>query len=246
MIKKTFIMLSIVLFVTLQLMGQDIEFLTEENAPFNFSENGEIKGISVDILTEIIKGTNIPYKLENIKILPWARAYDMVQKNQQTILFSMGRTDEREKLFKWVGPIYTLKIGVIAKKTKKVVIGSSSDLNKYIIGTVRDGAPEQLIVKAGANIEKLDRGTALDLNIKKLMSDRIDCLAFNVPAAFYNISKMGGNSSDYEVVYVLKETGLYYGANLSTSDAQIQALQKSLDNAIKNGTVKKITEKYIK
>jgi len=55
-----------------------------------------------------------------------------------------------------------------------------------------DGAPEQLLLKAGASEGDLDRGSSLDANLKKLMADRIYIIAFNIPADFYNFKNWAG------------------------------------------------------
>ena len=41
----------------------------------------------------------------------------------------MARTPEREHLFKWVGPINTLSIGLIAKKSSHVTISEPACLH---------------------------------------------------------------------------------------------------------------------
>jgi len=47
------------------------------------------------------------------------------------MVFSTTRTESRENLFKWVGPIATATVGVIAKKDNYIKINSIDDLNKY-------------------------------------------------------------------------------------------------------------------
>lgn len=225
-----------------QLFAQDFNILTEENAPFNFSTDGNVKGIAVDLLIEILDGT----KGTDIKVVPWARAYQEAQNKPGTLLFSMGRTESRENLFKWVGPIYHLQLGLIAKKSNGINISSADDFNKYNIGTVRESAPEQLLLKDGASEDNLDRTASLESNLKKLLAGRVDAIAFNIPSALYNLKKMGANLDDYEVIYVLKNLDLYYAFHKDTDDSFINKSQLSLEKLKENGRYDELISIYLK
>jgi len=80
----------------------------------------------------------------------------MVQNVPGSLLFSTARTSQREKLFKWVGPITDLTIGLVSLKTKNIKLQSIKDADKYRIGTIRDGSPEQLVLEAGIQESKVD------------------------------------------------------------------------------------------
>ncbi|RUM47511.1 MAG: hypothetical protein DSY80_00850 [Desulfocapsa sp.] len=140
----------------------------------------------------------------------------------------MGRTAQREEQFKWVGPIIELTMGLIAQKNKHISINSVDDLKNYRIGTIRDGAPEQLLISAGFPVDKLERVTKPEQNIKKLVRDRIDMLAFNRDSTRYTMKHMGLNPEDYEMVFSLKNIWLYYAFNRETDDIIIENLNHSL------------------
>ena len=208
---------------------EKIHFMIEENPPYNFWVDEKIQGIAVDILSAITKGTEYQVTADEIEMIPWARGYKIVQTTPGTCLFSMGRTEEREKQFKWVGPFIELSIGLIAKKSNHITINSIEDLPAYRIGTIRDGAPEQLLVAAGYPANKVERVTKPEQNIKKLARNRIDLLAFNTDSTRYTMTHMGLNPDDYETVFSLKNIWLYYAFNKETDDTIIKELNRSLD-----------------
>ena len=80
---------------------------TEDYKPYNFEKDGKIQGIAVELLTQMLEKVGSSQAVADIKLVPWARGYNAVQKNEKTILFSTARTEEREDLFKWVCPIKT-------------------------------------------------------------------------------------------------------------------------------------------
>ena len=229
--RKIIYLLLILTFLTSPVCAQKASILvmTEDLPPFNYSENGEITGISTDIVRHIFKQSDIAMKQGGIQLYPWARAYHDIKYYPGTALFSMARTEEREDLFRWVGPLVDVTIGVIAKKDRHIKINSMADFKKYRIGTVRDGAPEQLFIKAGVPLAQLERLAMPEQNIRKLQADRIDMFVFNIQTVQYLMVKLGMNPSNYETVYMLKNPVLYLALNKNTDPELVNRLQQSLD-----------------
>ncbi len=205
-----------------------LTYLTEEYPPFNFEENGKLKGIAVDLLNEVWAKMGIPE--QKIQLLPWARAYKMVQKESNTVLFSTTRSIEREDLFKWVGPIKSNPIGFIARKDSKIKINSIDDAKKYKLGTVREDYCETVLKNKGFDINKLDRTAKLTTNLKKLKNKRIDLVVNSVEGTFLEMEQNGINTSDYESVGILSDVALYYAFNKDTPDEIIAKFQNALNS----------------
>jgi len=220
--------------------------LTEENAPFNFTEGGVLKGLAVDLIVAAMKDAGHPVSPTEIQVVPWARAYDATQTQRGTMLFAMARTQERERLFSWVGPIYKAQIGLVARKGRNIRAASPADLHAYTIATVRDGAPEQLLLKAGVPERALDRGNSIEANLKKLLAGRVDMVAFNIPAVMYNLSRMGADPTDFSVVYVLRELDLYYAFHKETDPVFLQAVQAALVRVRASSEYEAIVRKYLR
>lgn len=224
--------------------------MTEELPPYNFFRDGQVSGICTDILLQIMKKNGVTIERKDIRLLPWPRAYRMVQDVPGAVLFSTARTAEREQLFKWVGPITDLSIGLMALKERSIQLKSLDEAGKYTIGTVRDGAPEQLLLKGGVAESHLDRIASPEANIKKLQAGRIDLFAFSVPSTLFLMLKLGINPDKYESVYTLKQADLYYAFHKETDDALIQALNATLlemqqPDATGLSEVKRITRRYL-
>ena len=96
--------------------------MSEEYPPYNMLENNKPIGVSIDLLEAIFKKIDSKLTKKDIQFLPWARSYNIIQTKKNTMLFSMARTKQREKLFKWVGPIGSSVIALIARKDKNIKI----------------------------------------------------------------------------------------------------------------------------
>jgi polar amino acid transport system substrate-binding protein len=232
------------------LFSSDINKLriyTENYPPYNMETNGQLKGMSVDVLNAMLKQMKSTLSIKKVKLTPWARGYKIVLKKQNTMLFSTTRTKQREKLFKWVGPIVATKIGIIAPKSNKIKIDNINDLNKYKIGAVLNDIGEQLLIEQGidkSHIQSISGKNPIVLNFQKMGKGRIDMFAYEVNVAMYGARSYQIDQQDFEVVHILKKAQLYFAFNKNTDDSIIQTYQKALDTIKSNGIYDKIIKKY--
>lgn len=225
----------------------DINFITENYPPYNFEDNGKLQGISIDLLLLMLNKLNAKQTLADIQLKPWARGYNDLFVVANTCLFSTVRTEEREKLFQWVGPISATSISLIARKDRRIKITSEQDIFNYKIGVVRDDVGEQLLLKAGtdsANLDPIGGVNVIVQSIKKLDRGRFDLLAYDDEAAFRTIKKQGFGVNNYEIVYTLKKGELYYACNKSVSGLLIKNMQKALDELKTEGIYQQILDNY--
>ncbi|MCP4346317.1 MAG: ABC transporter substrate-binding protein [Desulfobacterales bacterium] len=206
----------------------DLIYMTENNSPANYLENGKLKGISVELLRLMWK--KMGYPEQTITVYPWARGYLHVKKTKNHVLFTMSRTKEREELFKWVGPVFTTRQILIALLDKNIKLRTIEDAKKYNIGIIIDDIAGMLLKESGFDNNRLQGVSNLRQNIRKLELDRIDLIAYS-ENGFYSYLKLNNlNPEKFESVYILKETKLYYAFHKDTPDSLLQKFQKALDS----------------
>ncbi len=225
-------------------------WMTEEYPPLNYSEEGVRKGQFVEILIEIWKKLGVDTSPKQIKILPWARAYKILQTKPGTALFSMSRTKEREHLFQWVGPVDIPPIGIIAKKSKGYRFSSIEEINLTIqsgrMGVVRSDSGEQYFLEKKGDPNLLFKVTSGTQLVKMLKIDRIDAIAYlqNVTVYFMKQNKI--DVSQYEFVYPLTEGAQgWYGFHKRTDPQVIRAFQDAFNELVSDGVIDKINSKYL-
>lgn len=224
----------------------DIVFMTEQYPPYNLEKDNKLQGIAVDMLALMLQRVGAKQAREDIKLLPWARGYKRVLSEPNTCLFSTTRTEEREHLFKWVGPIASGQVGLIARKDRNIKIDSVKDLERYKIGTIRDDVAELYLVDTGISVDDMERVAETVLNIRKLNRGRIDLWAYGENVAMWELKANGFNPADYESVHVLSRQNLYYAFHKDTSDSVIQKLQAALDTVKADGTYGQILDRYLR
>lgn len=222
-----------------------LKFMTEDYPPFNYEQDSELRGISVDIVEEILKRAGSSHKRSDIELLPWARGYNLTLDRPGHALFSTTRTEEREDLFKWVGPFVPTVIGVTARKDRNLSIKSVSDIEKLRIGVVKDDVGHLLLRAAGVPDEKLDIVLFNEQNYKKLAAGRIDAMAYETNVTKWGLRSIGQNLTEYEVVYELKRGDLYLALHKDTPDSVVDRLQESFDSLVADGTRERIIARHL-
>lgn len=244
-ILATLILLSVPTGTRAQSPLDDLTIITEDYPPFNFEQDGKLKGISTEIVGELLKIGGSDKTIDDIKLISWARGYNLAQTEPNHALYSTTRTEKRETLFKWVGPFVPTVVGLIAKKERGLVISSADDLQKLRIGAVRDDIGHQLLLEVGMPTDRLEAVQFNDQNYKKLFSDRIDAIAYETTVSNWRIRNMGQNPEDFEVIHELRRAELYLALHKDTPDEIVTGLQKALDMIKRNGTYQAILDKYM-
>jgi polar amino acid transport system substrate-binding protein len=219
-----------------ELTATDLRYFTEEYPPYNFEVEGEMRGISVDLLRLIWKEMGVAE--QPIHLVPWARGYRMVQDRPGTVLFAMSRTEEREEMFQWVCPITVNRQVLIARADRDIRIDSLEEAKKYRIGTILEDVADNLLNEAG--FQNLQQVSNFDLNLRKLDAGRIDLLAYGDTSFHQQVE----NSENYKVIYVLRELPACFAFHRDTPETLVADFQQAMDSIVARGDHAELVERY--
>lgn len=210
-----------------------LQYLTEAYPPYNYSDDSILRGIAVDLLVIATLDSAHPVKRSQIRLQPWPRAYRTVLTKPNTALFSTTRTPEREKLFKWAGPIATTRVVLLARKQDGIRIHGPDDLKDKRIGSVPDDIGEQMLLSQGVAATQLQRSANATALAQQLNAGRIDLWAYEENVAFWFLRHNELDPDHFESVYVLTEGELWYAFNPAVDDRLIEELQRGIDKVRK-------------
>jgi ABC-type amino acid transport substrate-binding protein len=224
----------------------ELNLITEFYPPYNYEEDGQIKGISVDILLRVLEKTGSSLSRSDIELMQWSKGYDLALNSPGTLLFATTRTEDREDLFKWAGPISPTKISLVAKKGSWVGIDNLGDIaaKDYKIGVVKDDVAHQILKKRGVPESCLEIRAFPGLNFMELYKGEIDAWAYEENVAMWISGVYGFDSSGFDPVYTLQKGELFYAFHKDTPDSAVKALQEALDQVRAEGGFKQVMEKY--
>lgn len=223
--------------------AQKVTVVTEEMAPYNFiDEKGQVVGLATELVQEIFKRANIEHQ---INVFPWSRAYRMAQGSPNTAIYSMGRNEERENLFKWVGVVATREVFVYKLKSRPDIKAKRlEDLKQYKLGGIRDGVRTMHLRTEGFAVEE---STDDSSNIKKLQAHRIDGFPIDEANLAYLAPKNGFDFNAMERLIKLEKMSgdLYLAFSLHTADDIVEKCRFALDSMVKDGTFNRITSCWL-
>jgi polar amino acid transport system substrate-binding protein len=221
-----------------------LSFLTEENPPFNYSENGKIVGSVTEIVQQISTRAGHPAAIE---IMPWDDAFVRAQAERNTCVFATARLENRERLFLWVGPLATNYWALFGKGDFAVPIRAIKDLAPYRIGAVnRDAKGEFLRENAITNLKLVrdDRENPPRLLLPSDNPDHIDLWISSLYAG-RSVAKVA-KVADVKLVFLAREEPLYLACNPQTDRAVVKALTDALEKLRADGSLVRINAQYEK
>jgi polar amino acid transport system substrate-binding protein len=105
-------------------------FGAHDGFPKYFEEDGEAKGIVVDISKHCLNQMQVPYQ---IQLMPWKRAYTMAERSEGGVI-GLSISDERLALFDFSEPIFTEQIVLVVRRDRALPYQNITDLKDKLIG----------------------------------------------------------------------------------------------------------------
>jgi polar amino acid transport system substrate-binding protein len=222
---------------------QKLSIVTEEWAPYNYSEDGAIKGFSVEIVRAMAQALNADI---DIRMLPTMRAKASLEGNKRTMLITMLRTPERETKYKWIGPLGDSSIYFYKRKGDPLAVATLEDTKNVRAICTRQGAFTTSRLQA-AGFTNLETG-ASDGNAvyKMLIFGRCDLAVSDSPLGVVHLLKQMNYPLDAVVQTPVKliASPIYIACSKDISDTEIARWQAALDKLKSSGVFQAIQKKY--
>lgn len=223
------------------LSAEEIKVVTEDWAPYNYEKGGKITGIGTQIVRATLTKAGIKAK---IKIYPWARAYKIAIEEKNVLIYTIVRNEEREKLFKWIGPFAPRNLSLFRlKKRNDIIINKIEDAREFKIGVVRDDVTHQFF--QNNKYSRIYPVSNRKSKIRMLLVGRVDLISGNEFALAFKMKLMGVQFSRVEKAFTITQTGGYYMAfNKTTEDIVVDQVREALVELQKEGKIQKILDNF--
>jgi polar amino acid transport system substrate-binding protein len=184
--------------------------------PYNYEENGEIKGFSIDVLNYFEE--NSKYDFEFI-ILPWPRALYLVEQGEVDLILTLFKNERRDKIYHFIEPSYGYEVNQLftLKDSKLEFSGQLHQLTSYSLGTKREYSYGEKFDQANY-LTKLPVLTE-EVLLKLLLSERID-IAISNPYVFNQLISRYNVSNEVKAIWpYIDKTPVYLGLTKGRDDA---------------------------
>jgi polar amino acid transport system substrate-binding protein len=222
-----------------------IYIVTEHLPPFQISTKTEVQGFATEIIETAFSKT--PYSYD-IKIFPWSRSYHMALNKENTCIYSIARTPEREDKLIWVNTIAERNTSFVSLVSQNLTLTSLEDAKRYNTAVIRDDVTHQFLLengfKEGLNLYVINNTHSL----LKLLTQRkninfilVDPNTIKYRAEYNNLApnlfKNGYQINEHPLTY-------YLACNKKTSPEVIEKIRQSITDMKVNGQIDKIINEW--
>ena len=218
-----------------------IRIITEEQPPFNYlGADGVATGQATGVVNGILSRLN---QKAAIEVLPWNEGYSAAVAGPAVALYATGRTDEREDLFKWVGPVATFDYVLYARAGTGPGINSLEAAKKAgLIGVVKDDARHQFLLENRfENILTCESDAEC---LQNLITGKTDLWLGSSSNSATIAQKEKIDPGSFTGVYPVRTVQLYIAFSKDTPDRVITEWQNALDAMKRDGTFDTIRQQY--
>ncbi|MFT7689100.1 MAG: polar amino acid transport system substrate-binding protein [Candidatus Azotimanducaceae bacterium] len=225
--------------------GEDeISVYTEQFYPMNYTDSGgdfgEVKGFATELIRAVLDDAGYDYE---IKMVPWARALQTIKSRKNVIVYSMGRTVEREDDFYWIGKIWSMKQHLYGLRSKMDSLPRTlEDAREFRIGVHREDVVHSYL--KGKGFTRLIPNKNVDRNIFLLNRERVDLIPFVDFAVGLSLQRKGYPLNNLVPVIHLPEVSAVMAIALSksTEEKVARRLKNSYENIKSQGQYDKIMQ----
>jgi polar amino acid transport system substrate-binding protein len=219
-----------------------LRFLTEDNAPLNYVLEDRVAGASVAVVEAILNNLESSVTVHDIKVLPWARAYQELQAAEDAVLFSIVQTPERKPLFQWAGPIYRSNVVLFGRRADKLSGRRLKDFAGQVICAVRDDVGAQILAAEEHPQDLIYLVPHADYCARMLAVGRVGLWAFGRDTGFWHLRHNGQSADDFEVLLQLRESNRFIAFSRAVPSEVVQAFQQEIDVLHLSGGLDRLIE----
>ena len=208
--------------------AESLNVVTEQYPPYNYEEDGKVKGVGTEVVEEVLRETGIDY---TIKVYPWTRALQMAEKEENVLIYCISRTEKREHLYTWVGIIAPISFHIYALKSRSDIpmMKNINEAKDYKLGIVYKDVLDQHF--SDQNFTNIIRSHSNEVNIKQLFRGGVDLLPMSEYTVNYLLKKNVFDPNELKKVHELKglANGDQYMALSNKTDKKLlQKIQVAL------------------
>lgn len=207
--------------------SEPLKIITEEWPPFNYTENGVLKGFASEVVQLVMKDLNVT---DEIVVLPGQRGLKTLNKIPRSLFFSFIMTPARKPHYKWIGPFGEQSIYFYKKKGSTIDIVTLDDAKKVASICTRQAGLVYDMLKA-SGFTNLDTAANPEGIYLKTIKGRCALSIGETPLGVAFWLKKTNQPPDALIQTPLKllSTPLYIVASKDISDEEVARWQKSLD-----------------
>ena len=221
--------------------------MDNDYAPYSFVENGELKGLYVDLLKNIAARLAPTYDVQ-LQAIPWKRGLYNLEAGKSLAVLPAYRNKDRSYIQVYSTPIYRETVVIFCNEDvmRKTLTQFPDDFSGLTVGVnLGFTLGEKMVAAAKKKVFSIVEAKGNEENLMKLQNKTIDCYANDRLAAQYSAEQLRKNArvpqfkdfklreaavisaEDTVIAYSLANTASYKADVIAKMDAALEAAKKS-------------------
>ena len=222
-----------------------VRVVTENLPPYSFEDGSVVRGASTAVVRAVLERAGLRYSIE---LVPWKRALDTALHERNTFIYSVARTEARERQLVWVGRICDRRLALYCLKERADLLRRPlAELQGATFAVIQGDASIDLLRKLGvpdANLH-LMRDSAGANTTRHVLEGRSDFFVSN-PLSFEHRSVGTDLEGLFQQHSVLWEgDGYYLAANPASDQALVGSVRDAFAALQANGALKAVFERAL-
>ncbi|MBC7714885.1 MAG: transporter substrate-binding domain-containing protein [Rhizobacter sp.] len=244
--QKKFVHLFLVLFLhSTSAFSKDYKFVGQTYEPFNWEQNGKVKGGMVEVVISACLKMHVKCSFE---ILPMKRQMGMLEKGTVDGVLSLIKNSDRESYSTLSVTIIKSNICLHARKGTFSKIVNATELNGTLIGATSTSSAAKIAeqIKASGKNIYIEYEVGLETIIKKLSAGRYGDRGLGIANEDVAASFMKGEKIKNVTSVYVAETG-HFGVLFSKKNVDEKFIEKFNKTVVlmkKSGEVAKLLKPY--
>ena len=220
-----------------------IDVVTELLEPYQIQlADGTLGGFSTDVVNALFKQANSQAK---IKVMPWARAFEVARSTPNVMIYSIAHTQSRDKQFKWVGSLKEERLFFWGLKSQfPLPIENTNTLKSYKVAASRlSNVANYLHDKNFQHIYELIKE---DQNMLMLYRNRVDLIVATELTLRNRAEKLDLDFNKIIKIQEVKELNndLSIAFNNKTNSEVVAHFQQAFKTLKHKGVIENIKKKW--
>ncbi len=219
-------------------MAEEYTLIAAPIPPYGIVEDGVMTGgVLYDTLQEITSRVGHPFEVE---VMPWARAYNTMQQEDDHIIVMMVRSPPREDLFHWVLPVLPERMVIWTWNGDALSVDDAADVGR--VGVQLDTPMHNWAEAQGwTNLEVASDPYTL---ARLLAAGRVDAMVNLESLAIFSAVQEGLDPSQLVGGDEVFSSHVYITGSRNLVDADFSAWEAAFAEMQADGTYAEILSRY--
>lgn len=227
------VVLSLI-FYTSNARSESVKVLNIQWQPYYYKSHEDISGYAKDIVAKVTENAGVE---ADFQFDHWDTVFEEGLSVPNTVIAGIGRTQKREALFHWIGPINRKQnIYAYGLKSKQIDIKQIEDIGNYLTAVERNMYYHDFMVKMGFKQQTYPVSDITSL-FKLLMIGRVDFILLEKERIDVEFPNLGYDLSLIEAKALAFSAQSYMTISKTSNEKLVQRLATSYSQLQSRGEI---------